>query len=42
MHTAQASDNALLSNARLPYWSWGQPGRYYGRAGYRYDFRWRL
>jgi hypothetical protein len=22
----------------LPHWPWGQPGRYYGRAGYRDDF----
>ena len=28
----------LLSNTRLPHWSWGPPGRYYGRAGYRDDF----
>jgi hypothetical protein len=38
MQAAQASDNAFLSNTRLPHWSWGPPGRYYGRAGYRDDF----
>src|SRR5437588_9174608 len=37
-HTAQASDNVLLSNTRLPHWSWGQPGHYYDSAGYRYVF----
>ena len=24
-----------------PHWPWGRPGRYYGRAGYRDDLRWR-
>src|SRR5262245_40375985 len=24
-----------LGGTRSPHWSWGQPGRYYGRAGYR-------
>ena len=36
MHTAQASDNAPCG-ARLPHWSWSQPERYCGRAGYRWE-----
>ena len=30
--------NATSYGARLPPWLWGQPARYYGRAGYRDDF----
>jgi len=26
-----------LGSTRLPHWTWGQPGRYYGRVGYRFD-----
>src|SRR5215469_5241463 len=37
MHAAQASDNVSSSDTRLPHWPWSQPGRYYGRAGYRDD-----
>src|SRR5262249_42180856 len=34
----QASGNAPWVSTRSPHWTWGQPGRYYGRAGYRQDF----
>src|SRR3982751_4374861 len=27
------------SEARLPHWTWGQPGRYCARAGYRDECR---
>ena len=37
-HPAQALDNAPLVSTRSPHWSWGQPGRYSGSAGYRYVF----
>jgi hypothetical protein len=31
-----------LGRTRSPPWPWGQPGRYYGRAGSRDELRWRL
>ena len=35
--TAPPADDTPYG-ARLPHWPWGQPERYYGRAGYRDDF----
>ncbi len=36
-----AARRHLFDRTRSPHWSWGRPGRYYDRAGYRNDFQWR-